>query len=94
MAHKVLGEALFTVEGGREKCELVYPSLSSLEQRIFAHRFGLPFDRWLHLCDLTRDALENGVIDRLREEVLPQQYGQGKLQLIAREQQPVNKATN
>ncbi|PYV71688.1 MAG: hypothetical protein DMG96_28350 [Acidobacteria bacterium] len=52
MAHKVLGEALFTVEGGRKKCELVYPSLSSLEQRIFAHRFGLPFDRWLDLCDL------------------------------------------
>jgi len=82
MAHKVLGEALFTVEGGREKCELVYPSLSSLEQRIFAHRFGLPFDRWPHLCDLTREALEKGVIDRLREEALRQQYGQEKLELI------------
>ena len=68
--HKVLGEALFTVEGGREKCELVYPSLRSLEQRIFARRFGLPFDEWLRLCDLTREALENGVIDRLREEIL------------------------
>ena len=67
--HKVLGEALFTVEGGREKFRtLVYPSLCSLDQRILAHRFGLTLNQWLRLCDLTREALENGVIDKLREE--------------------------
>ncbi len=81
-SHKVLGEALFTVEGGREKCELVYPLLCSLEQRVAAHQFGLPFDQWLRLCDLTLKALERGLIDRLREEVLRRQYGQEKLPLV------------
>ena len=80
--HKVLGEALFTIEGGREKSELLYPALCSLEQRMFAYQFGLPFDEWLRLCDLTRKALEDGVIDRLREEILSRQYGQKKLQLV------------
>jgi hypothetical protein len=40
----------------------------------------LPFDQWLRLCDLTQEALEKGVIDGLREEVLRQRYGQEKLQ--------------
>ena len=94
LAHKAVGEALFTVEGGREKCELVYPALCSLEQRVSAHQFGLSFDQWLRLCDLTRKALEDGVIDRLREEVLRRQYGQKKLQLIAPEEQAMSNTTN
>jgi MgsA AAA+ ATPase C terminal len=81
-AHKVLGEALFTVEGGRENCELIYPALRSLEQRIFAHQFGLPFDDWLRLCDLTLAALRHGIIDVLREEIVRRQYGQKNLQLV------------
>jgi hypothetical protein len=92
--HKVLGEALFTVEGGREQSELLYPALSLMEQRIFAHRFGLRFDDRLHLCDLTLKALQNGTIDRVREEVLRGQYGQGQLQLIAQTEEPVGTATN
>lgn len=82
MRIKPFGEALFTVEGGREKSELIYPALRSLEQRISAYQFGLPFDQWLRLCDLTQKALENGIIDRLREEVLTQQYGQEKFPLV------------
>jgi hypothetical protein len=80
--HRALGEALFTVEGGREKDELVYPSLCSLEQRVAAYQFGLPFDQWLRLCDLILETLEKGVIDRLREEVLCQQYGQKTLEFV------------
>ncbi len=87
--HRALGEALFTVEGGREKDELVYPSLCSLEQRISAYQYGLPFHQWLRLCDLTLKALEDGVIDRLREETLRRVYGQRKLQLIAQTEAPV-----
>jgi len=81
-AHQVLGEALFTVEGGREQCELIYPALRSLEQRIFAHQFGLPLEDWLRLCDLTLAALEHGIIDKVREEMLRRQYGQENLQLV------------
>ena len=80
--HRALGEALFYVEGGGEKDELVYPSLCSLEQRVAAYQYGLPFDQWLRLCDLTVKALERGLIDRLREEVLRRQYGQEKLPLV------------
>ncbi len=80
--HRALGEALFVMEGGREKDELVYPLLCSLEQRVAAHKFGFPFDQWLRLCDLTLKALERGLIDRLREEILRRQYGQEKLPLI------------
>jgi hypothetical protein len=80
--HRALGEALFYMEGGREKNELIYPSLCSLEQRVAAYKFGFSFDRWLQLCDLIHEALERGVIDRLREEVLCQQYGQKQLDLV------------
>ena len=82
-AHKALGMALFFVEGGRIQGELVYQPLSCLEQRLFAHQFGLPLDKWSNLRVLVENALETGIIDRVREEVLRQFYGQGVLQLIA-----------
>ncbi len=56
----------------------------SLEQRLFAHRFGLPLNKWADLRFLVEKALLEGVIDRVREEVL-RHYAQEKLQLIARE---------
>jgi hypothetical protein len=74
-AHRALGEALFSVEGGRIQGELIYEQLCSLEQRLFARQFGLSFDQWLQLCDLTLKALEDGVIDRLREEILRGVHG-------------------
>jgi hypothetical protein len=82
------------VEGGREKSELVYPALTSLDQRICAHQFGLQFDDWLQLCDLTLKALEDDIVDTLRQEVLVRQYGQKKLQLIAKADDSLRKATN
>ncbi len=81
-AHKVVGEALFFAEGGRIRSELIYQSLFALEQRVFAHGLGLPLNRWLHLRALVEEALQEGVVDRTREEVLHQFYG-NKLQLIA-----------
>jgi hypothetical protein len=45
--HRVLGEALFYVEGGRIQGELFYQPLYSLEQRLAAHRTGLSLDSWL-----------------------------------------------
>lgn len=78
-AHKVVGEALFFAEGGRIRSELIYQSLSALEQRVFAHGFGLPLNKWLHLRELVEEALQQGVVDRTREEVLHQFYGK-KLQ--------------
>lgn len=73
--HRVLGEALFFAEGGRIRGELIYGPLCSLEQRLFAHRFGLSLQTWLHLQILVERALLNGVIDRVREDVLDQRYG-------------------
>lgn len=72
--HKVLGEALFFAEGGRIKGELIYQPLYQLEQRLFAHQYGLSLDLWLHLRVLVEKALEEGVIDRVREDVLDQSY--------------------
>ena len=74
-AHQALGEALFFVEGGRIYGELVYEPLCCLEQRLFAYQFGLPLDKWLHLRGLVEKATEEGVIDRVREEVLHEFYG-------------------
>jgi hypothetical protein len=76
-AHTVLGEALFFMEGGRIRGELIYEPLSWLEQRVFAHQAGLPPDRWLELRALVDKALESGVIDRVRGDVLHEFYGRG-----------------
>jgi hypothetical protein len=79
-AHRALGEVLFFVEGARIEGELVYDSLCSLEQRLFAHQFGLPLHKWEYLCFLVGKALLEGVLDRVREEMLQRYYGQEKLQ--------------
>jgi len=73
--HRVLGEALFFVEGGRIRGELIYPPLCHLEQRYFAHKSGLSLEAWLQLQILVEQALLDGVIDRVREDVLYQFYG-------------------
>jgi hypothetical protein len=79
-AHRALGEVLFFVEGGRIQGELTYEPLCSLEQRLFAHQFGLPLERWCDLRVLVEKALREGIIDQVREEVLGQHYAQEKLQ--------------
>jgi hypothetical protein len=42
---------------------------------IYAHQYGLSLDAWLHLQSLVERALADGVIDRVREDVLDQFYG-------------------
>jgi hypothetical protein len=74
-AHRALGMALFFVEGGRIEGELIYEPLCCLEQRLFAHQYGLPLESWLELRVLVEKALAEGVVDRIREEVLHQFYG-------------------
>ncbi len=93
-AHRAVGEALFFAEGGRIKGELVYAPLCSLEQRLSPHQFGLPMDAWLNLRVLVEKALEEGIVDRVREEVLRQTYGQGKLQLIAQGERDAGNTSN
>ena len=75
-AHRALGEMLFTIEGGRIKRELLYEPLCALEQRLYAHQFGLSFEKWATLRILMEKALHEGIVDRVREEVLMQHYGQ------------------
>ena len=75
-AHRVLGDALFFVEGGRMQGELIYGSVCCLEQRLSAHLYGLTLNDWLHLQMMVLMALEGGIIDRVREEVLCQHYGE------------------
>jgi hypothetical protein len=84
-AHTALGEVLFFVEGARIEGELIYEPLCSLEQRVSAHRIGLPLKKWDDLRIFIEKAVLEGVIDRVREEILRQHYAQEKLQLIARE---------
>jgi hypothetical protein len=79
-AHTALGEVLFFVEGARIEGELIYEPLYSLEQRVAAHRIGLPLQKWGDLWFLVEKALLEGVIDRVREEVLRQHYGKQNLQ--------------
>ena len=93
-AHRALGEVLFFVEGARIEGELVYEPLSSLEQRVLAYQYGLPFDRWEKLRFLLEKALQDGIVDRVREEILTQFYGQGNLQLIAAEEDLIRDASN
>jgi hypothetical protein len=73
--YKALGEALFFVEGARIEGELIYGPLCHLEQRIIAHQFGLSLKTWLYLQILVERAVVDGVIDRVREDVLDQRYG-------------------
>jgi hypothetical protein len=75
-AHRVVGDALFFVEGGRIQGELIYGSVCCLEQRLSAHRHGLSLNEWLHLQVMVVMALESGIIDRVREDVLRQFYGE------------------
>jgi hypothetical protein len=86
-AHRALGEVLFFVEGARIEGELVYEPLYSLEQRVLAYQYGLPFNGWEKLRFLLEKALQEGIVDRVREEILTQFYGQGNLQLIAAEKE-------
>jgi hypothetical protein len=74
--HPAVGEALFYVEGSRIKGELICEPLCSLEQRMLALQFGLSLESWERLKRLVQNALEEGVIDRVREEVLLQAHGQ------------------
>jgi hypothetical protein len=80
--HRVLGETLFFTEGGRIKGELIYGPLAGLEQRYFAHKNGLPLNKWFDSCALVEEALAKGTIDRVREEVLQRVYGQMLLGLV------------
>jgi hypothetical protein len=74
-AHTALGEALFFVEGGRIQSELIYEPLCCLEQRLFAYQFGLPLNSWLELRVMVGKALQEGIVDRVREEILHEFYG-------------------
>jgi len=85
-AHRALGEVLFFVEGAQIEGELVYGSVCSLEQRLFAHQFGLPLQKWKYLHLLVEKAVREGVLDRVREEGLQRYYAQSKLQLIAKDE--------
>jgi hypothetical protein len=82
--HRVFGDALFFVEGGRIAGELTYQPLSSLEQRLFASKHGLPLEAWSRLKCLAKEALNNGVVDCVRKQVVNSVYGEpcNQLQLF------------
>lgn len=74
-AHRALGWQLFFVEGGRIKNELIYEPLSRMEQKVVAHQCGLSPGKWLVLRILLEEAIENGLLERIRSEVLDYFYG-------------------
>jgi hypothetical protein len=73
---KALGEAIFFVEGGRIESELIYPQLQDLENRVYAQQLGFSTEAYRELRTLTREALQAGILDRVRAEVLYECYGQ------------------
>lgn len=77
-ALKAFGMALFFVEGGRLEGEMLYPSLSRLEQLLIAHQHGLSQNEFLTLQALVLDALNAGTIDQIREEVLRKAFPCGE----------------
>jgi hypothetical protein len=77
-ALKALGMALFFVEGGRIEGEVLYPSLSRLEQLLIAYQHGLSLNEFLALQTLVLDALNAGTIDQIREEVLRKAFPCGE----------------
>ena len=80
-AHLALGGVLFFEEGGRIQGELIYEPLCSLEQRVFAHQFRLSLDIWSELRVLVGKAVQEGIVDRVREEVLYEFYDRSGNQL-------------
>jgi hypothetical protein len=70
-AHRALGQVLFFVEGSRIEGELVYEPLCSLEQRLFAHQFGFPLQKWndLEAAVAVFRKLSGSAFDRSREVV-------------------------
>jgi hypothetical protein len=48
--------------------------LYCLEQRLFAYQFGLRLNSWSELRVLVGKAVQEGLVDRVREEVLHQFY--------------------
>jgi hypothetical protein len=93
-AHRALGEVLFFLEGARIEGELMYAPLRLLEERFTAYKAGIPSEKWQELGLLLGQALADGVVDRVRDEVLHRFYAQGNLQLIAQTEAAVEKATN
>ena len=74
-AHRALGVALFFSEGGRIRSELIYDPLSHFERGLIAYQSNLPLYAWMNLQTLVEEALEHGLMDQVREEVLEQFYG-------------------
>jgi hypothetical protein len=93
-AHRALGEVLFLLEGARIEGELMYAPLRSLEERFIAHKLKIPAERWRELGVLLGQALADGVVDRVRNDVLQRFYAQGNLRLIAQNEVGGEKATN
>ena len=72
--HIAIGWALFFVEGGRTGGEVKYEEVSDLEQRVIAHRFGLPVDVWRELRALVSGVVDCGVVDQQRSRVSNDAY--------------------
>ncbi|HEV2577116.1 MAG TPA: hypothetical protein VGU25_07890 [Acidobacteriaceae bacterium] len=65
-----LGMALFYSEGGQLRNEIFFAEVLDLEQRIMAQKFGLNISEWDDLRAHVNEALEAGIVDRLRREEL------------------------
>lgn len=70
----ILGEALFFVEGGRIKNELLNTDLYQLEQKLMVWGTGLELDAWYELRAIMESLLVGGYIDHHRQDVLKKMY--------------------
>jgi len=62
--------ALFYSEGGQLRNETFFAEVLDLEQRIMAQKFRLNISEWDDLRAHVNEALEAGIVDRLRREEL------------------------
>lgn len=74
-----LGMALFYSEGGQLRNEIFFAEVLDLEQRMMAQRFELNISEWNDLRAHVNEALEAGIVDRLRREELERRVLQMQL---------------
>lgn len=70
---RAMGFAMFYVEGGRIKNELISPHLWMLEVRYMAHSFGITVQRFSELMNLMTELIASGDVAKVRAKVYAQQ---------------------
>jgi hypothetical protein len=72
---KIVGEAVFYLEGVKIKNELHLPELTGMEQEMIPKWISISYDAWMELRQRVWTALTDGTMDQLRLAALKETYG-------------------